>query len=117
MTKEISWDDIAKLPPLRVDSEQDEYEAKNGVNLKHTSTSVPQRRDRNRPNFAPKKRDLVAEINADIARRAALPKDHPEHAIDDAYGAETTGVMGIRDSKELRANATELTRVKRPKKK
>ena len=79
-------------------------------------TNIP-RRDRNRPGFAPRKGITAADIMADIARRAALPKDHPEHAIDDAYGAETTGVMGIRDSKELRANATELTRVKRPKKK
>ncbi len=75
-------------------------------------SNVP-RRDNNRPSFAPKKRDLAAEITADIARRAALPKDHPDYAIDDdAF----TGVMGIRDSKELRDNASDLTRVKKRKK-
>lgn len=67
-------------------------------------SNVP-RRDGSRPSFAPKKRDLVAEINADIARRAALPVDHPEHAIDDN---EFTGVMGIRDSSALRKNASKL---------
>lgn len=79
-------------------------------------TNVP-RRDSNRPGFAPSKKTTAADIMADIARRAALPKDHPEYAIDDASGAETTGVMGIRDSKKLRANAAELTRVKRRSKK
>jgi hypothetical protein len=68
--------------------------------------TVP-RRDRNRPSFAAPKRDLVAEINADIARRAALPKDHPDYAVDDS---ETTGPMGIRDNSELRKNAAQLIR-------
>lgn len=67
-------------------------------------STVP-RRDRNRPSFAPRKRDLIAEINADIARRAALPKDHPDYAIDDS---ETTGPMGIRDNSTLRKNASKL---------
>jgi hypothetical protein len=44
-------------------------------------------------------------VEADIARRAALPADHPEHAIDDS---DTTGTMGIRDNAALRKNATEL---------
>lgn len=79
-------------------------------------SNIP-RRDRNRPGFAARRGTTAADIMADIARRAALPKDHPEYAIDDAYGAETTGVMGIRDSKELRANAAELAKVKRTKKK
>lgn len=75
-------------------------------------SNIP-RRDVNRPSFAPKKRDLAAEIAADIARRAALPKDHPDYAIDDN---EFTGVMGIRDNKELRENATSLTKGKKRKK-
>jgi len=77
---------------------------------------MPEDRGRNRPGFRPQpKRNLAEEIKADIARRAALPKDHPEHAIDDD---QFTGTMGIRDSKALRENATDLTRVKkRPKKK
>lgn len=75
-------------------------------------SKVP-RRDNSRPSFAPKKRDLIAEINADIARRAALPKDHPDYAIDDN---EFTGTMGIRDNRELRDNATALTKGKKRKK-
>lgn len=73
--------------------------------------SVP-RRDKNRPSFAAPKRDLVAEINADIARRAALPKDHPDYAVDDS---ETTGTMGIRDNAALRNNAAQLIRDNRKK--
>jgi hypothetical protein len=73
--------------------------------------NVP-RRDRNRPSFAAPKRDLAAEINADIARRAALPKDHPDYAVDDS---DTTGVMGIRDNAALRENASKLTRDSRKK--
>lgn len=73
--------------------------------------TVP-RRDRNRPAFAAPKRDLIAEINADIARRAALPKDHPDYAVDDS---DTTGVMGIRDNAALRENASKLTRDSRKK--
>lgn len=77
-------------------------------------SNIP-RRDVNRPGFAARKSTTAADIMADIARRAALPKDHPEHAIDDD---QFTGTMGIRDSKALRENATDLTRVKkRPKKK
>ena len=69
----------------------------------------PPRRERNRPSFAPRKRDLLAEINADIARRAALPKDHPDYAIDDD---EHTGPMGIRDSAALRKNADQVRKGK-----
>ena len=59
-----------------------------------------------RPGFrVTPKRDIVAEINADIARRAALPPDDPDYAIDDN---DKTGPMGIRDSKELRKNADKL---------
>lgn len=72
-------------------------------------SSVPPRRDRNRPGFAPRKRNLLDEINADIARRAALPKDHPDHAVDDD---ETTGTMGIRDSAALRKNADQVRKGK-----
>jgi hypothetical protein len=73
--------------------------------------NVP-RRDRNRPSFAAPKRDLAAEITEDIARRAALPKDHPDYAVDDS---DTTGVMGIRDNAALRENASKLTRDSRKK--
>jgi hypothetical protein len=45
------------------------------------------------------------QINADIAHRASLPKDHPDYAIDDN---DKTGTMGIRDSAELRKNASQL---------
>ena len=48
-------------------------------------------------------------VEADIARRAALPTDHPEHAIDDS---DTTGTMGIRDNKDLRKNADQLRKGK-----
>jgi hypothetical protein len=55
------------------------------------------------------KRDLGAEIRADIARRAALPEDHPDHAIDDS---DTTGTMGIRDNATLRKNAEQVRKGK-----
>ena len=45
------------------------------------------------------------DINADIKRRASLPEDHPDYALDDD---ETTGTMGIRDSAALRKNASDL---------
>jgi hypothetical protein len=45
------------------------------------------------------------DIKADIARRAALPKEHPDYAIDDS---DTTGTMGIRDNAALRKNASKL---------
>lgn len=53
---------------------------------------------------------VKCRINADIARRAALPKDHPDYAIDDT---DKTGTMGLRDTPELRKNATELTKKKK----
>ena len=47
----------------------------------------------------------AADIMADIARRASLPADHPDYAVDDD---DKTGTMGIRDSKDLRDNAAKL---------
>lgn len=63
-----------------------------------------------RPGFrvAPKK-SLIEQINEDIARRAALPPDHPDYAVDDS---DTTGTMGLRDNPELRKNAAKLRGVK-----
>ena len=64
------------------------------------------RREFRRP---PIRTSIKDQIMADIARRAALPKDHPDYAIDDN---ETTGTMGIRDNATLRQNADELKRHK-----
>lgn len=71
--------------------------------------NLPPRRDTNRPGFAPRKRNLLDEINADIARRASLPPDHPDYAVDDS---DTTGTMGIRDNAALRKNADQLRKNK-----
>lgn len=68
----------------------------------------PPRRERNnRNNFRASRASgpSTADIMADIARRAALPKDHPDYAEDDS---EFTGTMGIRDNAELRRNASKL---------
>lgn len=76
---------------------------------------MPEDRSRNRPGFSPQpKRNLADEIRADIARRAALPPDHPDYAVDDS---ETTGAMGIRDNRKLRLNASSLAGPQRKKKK
>lgn len=68
------------------------------------SNNPPERKIRPGYRVTPK-RDLIAEINADIARRAALPKDHPDYAEDDN---DKTGTMGIRDNAALRKNASKL---------
>lgn len=76
---------------------------------------MPEDRGRNRPGFRPQpKRNLAEEIKADIARRAALPKDDPDYAVDDN---EFTGTMGIRDNRELRLNASKLAGPQAKKKK
>lgn len=56
-------------------------------------------------------------IMADIARRAALPKDHPDYAIDDNDKTDVMGIRRLPKAKQKIANSYSGPQTKIPRKK